>query len=85
MSATWGNSENIYSLGVLPLVTQSVFDLQLANLAVQKIDLRLAGPTLCRRAAALENAHRPIEQLLLPVVDLVRMNQFVEIVGKLWA
>src|SRR6516164_5579206 len=51
-----------------------VFDLQLTNLAVQKIDLRLADRSLCRRAAALENAHRPIEQLLLPVVDLVRMN-----------
>src|SRR6516164_9470174 len=51
-----------------------VFDLQLTNLAVQNIDLRLADRSLCCRAAALENAHRPIEQLLLPVVDLVRMN-----------
>src|SRR6516165_5609626 len=51
-----------------------VFDLQLANLPVQKIDLRLAGHTLGCCAAAFENACRPVQQLLLPVVDLVRMN-----------
>src|SRR4029077_6617936 len=51
-----------------------VFDLQLANLPVQKIDLPLAGHTLDRCAAAFENARSPVQQLLLPVVDLVRMN-----------
>ncbi len=52
-----------------------VFDLQLADLAVQNIDLRLAGHTLRWRAATLKNARRAVEQLLLPVVDLVRMNR----------
>ena len=35
-----------------PSCQQIVFDLQLTNLAVQKIDLRLADRSLCRRAAA---------------------------------
>jgi hypothetical protein len=55
-------------------VPKIVFDLQLANLSVQKIDLRLAGHALRGRAAALKNARRAIQQLLLPVVDLVRVN-----------
>src|SRR5437899_723871 len=50
-----------------------VFDLQSADLLVQNIDLRLAGQTLCRRAA-LKNTRCPVQQLLLPIVDLVRMN-----------
>src|SRR3984893_8904007 len=50
-----------------------VFDLQLADLPVQNIDLRLVGGAL-RHAAALENAGGAIQQLLLPAIDLVRMN-----------
>src|SRR2546423_7868489 len=50
-----------------------IFDLQLADLPVQKIDLRFIGGSL-RRRAALEDAHRTIQQLLLPVVDLVRVH-----------
>ena len=50
-----------------------VFDLQLADLPVQMIDLGLIAGSLCRRAA-LEDAHRTVQQLLLPVVDLVRMD-----------
>jgi hypothetical protein len=50
-----------------------VFDLQLADLPVQNIDLCLAGRTR-RRRAAVENARGAVEKLLLPVVDLVRMN-----------
>src|SRR5689334_20324440 len=50
-----------------------IFDLQLADLPVQKIDLRFIGGSL-RRHAALEDAHRTIQQLLLPVVDLVRVD-----------
>src|SRR5882762_3966563 len=50
-----------------------VFDLQLADLPVQNIDLRLVGGAL-RHAAALENAGGSIQQLLLPAIDLVRMN-----------
>src|SRR5438105_2413695 len=50
-----------------------VFDLQLADLPVQKIDLRFIGGSL-RRRATLEDAHRTIQQLLLPVVDLVRVH-----------
>src|SRR5467141_3993245 len=42
-----------------------VFDLQLADLPVQNIDLRLVGGAL-RHAAALENAGGAIQQLLLP-------------------
>ena len=51
-----------------------VFDLQLANLAIQKINLRFASRSLCR-AAALEHVRRTVQQLLLPVVDLVRVNR----------
>jgi len=43
-------------------------------ISVQNIDLRRAGYTLDRCAATFENARRPVQQLLLPVVDLVRMN-----------
>src|SRR5215831_15056325 len=50
-----------------------IFDLQLADLPVQKIDLRFIGGSL-RRRAALEDTHRTIQQLLLPVVDLVRVH-----------
>src|ERR1700730_3518994 len=50
-----------------------VFDLQLADLPVQNINLRLVGGAL-RHAAALENAGGAIQQLLLPAIDLVRMN-----------
>src|ERR1700730_3950345 len=50
-----------------------VFDFQLADLPVQNIDLRLVGGAL-RHAAALENAGGAIQQLLLPAIDLVRMN-----------
>src|SRR6187200_2168830 len=50
-----------------------IFDLQLADLPVQKIDLHFIGGCL-RRRAAFEHAHRPIQQLLLPVVDLVRVH-----------
>ena len=51
-----------------------IFDLQLADLPVQKIKLPLAGSPLRRRTAALEDARRAVQQLLLPVVDPVRMN-----------
>jgi hypothetical protein len=54
-------------------VPKIVFDLQLADLPIQKIDLRLAGHPL-GRAAALENARGTVQKLLLPVVNLVRMN-----------
>ena len=47
-----------------------VFDLQLADLPVQNMDLRLVGGAL-RHAAALENAGGAIQQLLLPAIDLV--------------
>src|SRR3984893_2627064 len=50
-----------------------VFDFQLADLPVQNIDLRLVGGAL-RHAAALENAGGAVQQLLLPAIDLVRMN-----------
>jgi hypothetical protein len=51
-----------------------VFDLQLADLPVQKVNLRLAGRPRHGRVAALENIRRAVQQLLLPVVDLVRMD-----------
>ncbi len=38
-----------------------VFDLQLANLPVQKIDLGLAGRPLCRRADPLENTRCAVQ------------------------
>src|SRR5437763_6569714 len=50
-----------------------IFDLQLADLPVQKVDPDIIGGSL-RRRAALENAHRTVQQLLLPVVDLVRVD-----------
>src|SRR5215470_1317725 len=50
-----------------------VFDLQLADLPVQKIDLGFVDGSL-RRSAALEDARRTVQQLLLPVVDLVRVD-----------
>src|ERR1700692_622326 len=50
-----------------------VFDLQLADLPVQNIDLLLASRTLCRRAA-LKNTTCTVQQLLLPVGDLVRRD-----------
>src|SRR6202030_2069821 len=55
-------------------VTKIIFDLELTNLPIQQINLRLAGRTLHRCATALENTRRAVQQLLLPVVDLVRMN-----------
>ena len=45
-----------------------VFDLQLANLPIQNINL------LRCCAAAFENARRSVQQLLLPGVELVRVN-----------
>src|SRR6516165_2168747 len=50
-----------------------VFDLQLTDLPVQKIGLGFVDGSL-RRSAALEDARRTVQQLLLPVVDLVRMD-----------
>jgi len=38
-----------------------VFDLQLANLPVQKIDLRRAGRILAGYAAAFENTRRAVQ------------------------
>jgi hypothetical protein len=45
----------------------------LADLPVQDIDLPLAGRAL-GQAAALKNTRGAVQQLLLPIVDLVRMN-----------
>src|ERR1700686_1802652 len=50
-----------------------VLDLQLANLAIQKIDLSFIDGSL-RRSSTLEDARRTVQQLLLPVVDLVGMD-----------
>src|SRR5437588_5921011 len=50
-----------------------VFDLQLADLPVQKVDLGLIAGSL-RRTTTLEDACRTVQQLLLPVVDLVRVD-----------
>src|SRR6266404_1109327 len=63
------------SLGLFAELSRQkiVFDLQLTDLPVQNIDLRLVGGAL-RHAAALENAGGAIQQLLLPAIDLVRMN-----------
>ena len=47
----------------------------LADLSLQKIDLGFDGSL--RRNAALEDARRTIQQLLLPVVDLVRVDEVV--------
>jgi hypothetical protein len=54
-------------------VPKIVFDLQLANLPIQDIGLCLAGSTL-GRATAVKNTGRAVQQLLFPIVDLVRMN-----------
>jgi len=45
----------------------------MADLPVQNIDLGLAGCSL-RRTAGLEHPRRAVQQLLLPVIDLVGMN-----------
>jgi len=50
-----------------------IFDLQLADLPVQMIDLGLIAGSL-RRTTTLEDACRTVQQLLLPVVDLVRVD-----------
>src|SRR5213079_173691 len=50
-----------------------IFDLQLAVLPVQKIDLGVIAGSL-RRRTTLEDACRSVQQLLLPVVDLVRVD-----------
>src|ERR1700741_1490138 len=50
-----------------------IFDLQLADLPVQMIDLGLIAGSLCR-TTTLEDACRTVQQLLLPVVDLVRVD-----------
>src|SRR6516225_896424 len=50
-----------------------VCDLQLANLPVQEVDLGLVDG--CRRpSTSLEDARRTVQELLLPVIDLVRVN-----------
>src|SRR5207248_4355726 len=49
-----------------------IFDLQLADLPVQMIDLGLIAGSL-RRTSTREDAWRTVQQLLLPVVDLVRV------------
>src|SRR5712672_1265583 len=50
-----------------------IFDLQLADLPVQKIDLGLIAGSL-RRTTTLEDACRTVQQLLLPIVDQVRVD-----------
>src|SRR5438309_413282 len=50
-----------------------IFDLQLADLPVQMIELGLIAGSL-RRTTTLEDVCRTVQQLLLPVVDLVRAN-----------
>ena len=50
------------------------FRLQLADLPIQNIDLRPARRALRGHGPALENSHSTVQQLLLPVVDLVRMD-----------
>src|SRR5262249_6408505 len=57
-----------------PSCQKIVFDLQLTDLPVEKIKLRLAGGSFCRRGTTLEHTPPAVQQLLLPVVDLVRMN-----------
>src|SRR5438874_10120167 len=54
-------------------VPKIIFDLQLADLPVQMIDLGLIAGSL-RRTTTLEDACRTVQQLLLPVVDLVRVD-----------
>src|SRR3954466_12251225 len=50
-----------------------IFDLQLADLAVEFADLDFAG-LVVPIAAALEHAGRAVEQRLLPGVDLAGMD-----------
>ena len=50
-----------------------IFDLQLADLPVQNIDLGFVDGSL-RRSPVLEDAGHTVEQLLLPVVDMVWMD-----------
>src|SRR5437764_9953352 len=50
-----------------------MLSLQLADLPVQKIDLGVIAGSL-RRRTTLEDACRTVQQLLLPVVDLVRVD-----------
>src|SRR5205823_11109850 len=50
-----------------------IFDLQLADLAVQDIDLCLAGSALSQ-AAALKNTRAAVQELLFPIVDLIGVN-----------
>jgi len=54
-------------------VQKIIFDLQLADLPVQNINLRLAGRAL-GQAAALKNTRGAVQQLLLPIVDLIGVN-----------
>jgi hypothetical protein len=58
-----------------------VFDLQLTDLPIPKIDRRRAGHPLGRRAVARKNPRGAVQQPLLPVVDLVRMDP--ELTGQL--
>src|SRR5262249_44418934 len=57
-----------------PSCQKIVFDLQLTDLPVEKINLRLAGGSFCRRGTPLEHTRRAVQHLLLPVIDLGRMN-----------
>jgi len=50
-----------------------IFDLQLADLPVQNIDLGFVDGSL-RRSTVLEDAGHTVQQLLLPVVDMVWMD-----------
>src|SRR5689334_6086396 len=50
-----------------------VLDLQLANLSIQKIDVSFIDGSL-RQSSTLEDPRRTVQQLLLPVVDLVGMD-----------
>src|SRR5438445_11547547 len=50
-----------------------IFDLQLADLSVQKIELGLIGGSLPQRAAS-EALNRTFHHWLLPVVVLFRVN-----------
>jgi hypothetical protein len=52
---------------------KSFFDLQLPDLPKQIIDLCLAS-RIPRRLAALEDARGAVQKLLLPVINLVRVN-----------
>src|SRR5260370_13906509 len=56
-----------------PSFQKIIFDLQLANLPIQKIDLSLIDASL-RPSATLEDARRTLQQMLLPVVNLVEID-----------